>query len=85
MISGIVKRVIAQNGSPVADWGVITDSKFMENTTEIVGERLGCSHQDTFRLVDCVGTRLNEIKMLKMKVRSLFVSVSLFLTFLTSK
>ncbi|GFY64683.1 neuroligin-4, Y-linked [Trichonephila inaurata madagascariensis] len=66
----MIKRVIAQNGSPTADWAAISEPKFMINTSQILGDELGCDNRDFSRLVDCVGKRSNnEIKILKMKPR----------------
>ncbi|XP_015910062.2 carboxylesterase 1C [Parasteatoda tepidariorum] len=66
----MVKRVIAQNGSPLADWAAITDPIYMFNSTQILAEELGCSNPDMARIVECVGTRTNnEVKLLKMKPR----------------
>lgn len=53
----MVQRVIAQNGAPVADWAAIESIQFMINTTEILGEALGCSSQDSNRFVECIGQR----------------------------
>ncbi|GBM06257.1 Neuroligin-4, Y-linked [Araneus ventricosus] len=66
----MVKRAIAQNGAPTADWAAISDPIFMVNTSQILGNELGCDTQDFTRLVECVSKRSNnEIKMLKMKPR----------------
>ncbi|GFT12638.1 neuroligin-4, Y-linked [Nephila pilipes] len=65
----MIKRVIAQNGSPTADWAAITEPMFMINTSQILGDELGCDNRDFSRLVDCVGKRSNnEIKILKMRI-----------------
>ncbi|XP_035228462.1 neuroligin-4, Y-linked-like isoform X2 [Stegodyphus dumicola] len=66
----MVKRVISQNASPIADWAVITDRLFMFNTSQILGEEVGCSNHDLSLLVHCIGTRTNnEIQIIKIKPR----------------
>ncbi|XP_054722853.1 neuroligin-2-like [Uloborus diversus] len=67
---GLVKRLILQNGAPVADWAFISDPRYMFNSSQVLGEGLGCSNEDMARLVECVATRSNsEIKILNLKPR----------------
>ncbi|XP_022241664.1 cholinesterase-like isoform X1 [Limulus polyphemus] len=53
----MVKRVIAQSGSAVADWAVILDPLHMINNSHILGEALGCPTESSWKLVDCVRSR----------------------------
>uniref|UniRef100_A0A1A9WVZ6 Carboxylesterase type B domain-containing protein n=1 Tax=Glossina brevipalpis TaxID=37001 RepID=A0A1A9WVZ6_9MUSC len=52
----IVKRVIAQSGSALADWALIQDKYRAENTSRVFGRLLGCSIESTWKLVNCLRT-----------------------------
>ncbi|XP_054158093.1 neuroligin-2-like [Oppia nitens] len=52
-----IKRVIAQSGSPVADWAFIRDPLFMRNTSVVAGYAFGCRTRHTYNLVECLKSR----------------------------
>lgn len=50
----MVKRVIAQSGSAMADWALQQNPMFVRNTSIIVGEHIGCFARDSLALVKCL-------------------------------
>ncbi|XP_030377573.1 acetylcholinesterase [Scaptodrosophila lebanonensis] len=52
----IVKRVIAQSGSALADWALIQDKYRAQNTSRVLGQLLGCSIESSWKLVNCLRT-----------------------------
>ncbi|XP_044315331.1 acetylcholinesterase [Drosophila rhopaloa] len=52
----IVKRVIAQSGSALADWALIQDKYRAQNTSRVLGQMLGCSIESSWKLVNCLRT-----------------------------
>ncbi|XP_037823813.1 neuroligin-like protein glit-1 [Lucilia sericata] len=52
----IVKRVIAQSGSALADWALIQDKYRAQNTSRVLGQLLGCSLESSWKLVNCLRT-----------------------------
>ncbi|KAL9874871.1 neuroligin-like protein glit-1 isoform X1 [Glossina fuscipes] len=50
----IVKRVIAQSGSALADWALIHDKYRAQNTSRVFGRLLGCSIESSWKLVNCL-------------------------------
>ncbi|XP_071441168.1 cholinesterase isoform X1 [Hetaerina americana] len=50
----LVARVIAQSGSPVADWALILDKYRAQNTSIVFGNLLGCSTESSWKLVNCL-------------------------------
>jgi hypothetical protein len=50
----MVRRVIAISGSPLADWAVFNDKFRAMNTSLVFGERIGCTIESSWKLVDCV-------------------------------
>ncbi|XP_071872537.1 carboxyl ester lipase-like protein Gli isoform X1 [Bombus fervidus] len=50
----MVSKVIAQSGSALADWAVITDKYRAQNTSKVYAESLGCSIENSWRLVQCL-------------------------------
>ncbi|XP_060666531.1 acetylcholinesterase [Drosophila nasuta] len=52
----IVKRVIAQSGSALADWALIQDKYRAQNTSRVLGQLLGCSIDSSWKLVNCLRT-----------------------------
>ena len=50
----MVRRVIAMSGSPLADWAAINDKFRAMNTSQVFGERVGCTIDNSWKLVDCV-------------------------------
>ncbi|KRG02818.1 acetylcholinesterase [Drosophila mojavensis] len=52
----IVKRVIAQSGSALADWALIQDKYRAQNTSRVLGQVLGCSIDSSWKLVNCLRT-----------------------------
>ena len=52
-----IKRVIAQSGSPVADWATVSDFKTIRNMSIVAGAAYGCRTRHTFKLVQCLKTR----------------------------
>ncbi|XP_059086237.1 neuroligin-like protein glit-1 [Tigriopus californicus] len=50
----MVRRVIAISGSPVAEWAAINDKFRAMNTSLVFGERVGCTIDNSWKLVDCV-------------------------------
>ena len=49
-----VTRVIAQSGSALADWALIIDPYRAQNTSRVFGMMLGCSIENSWKLVDCL-------------------------------
>lgn len=52
-----VRRVIAQSGAAVADWGVIKDPLYMRNNSAIAGRAFGCATRNSWILVQCLKSR----------------------------
>lgn len=52
----LVKRVIAQSGSALADWAFIQDKYRAQNTSRVLGQVLGCSIDSSWKLVNCLRT-----------------------------
>lgn len=52
----IVRRVIAQSGSALADWALIQDKYRAQNTSRVLGQLLGCSIESSWKLVNCLRT-----------------------------
>ena len=50
----MVRRVIAISGSPLADWAAIDDKFRAMNTSRVYGERIGCTIDNSWKLVDCI-------------------------------
>lgn len=50
----MVRRVIAISGSPLADWAAINDKFRAMNTSMVYGERIGCTIDNSWKLVDCI-------------------------------
>lgn len=50
----LVTRVIAQSGSALADWGLIIDQYRAQNTSRVFGMLMGCSIDNSWKLVDCL-------------------------------
>ena len=50
----MVRRVIAMSGSPLADWASIDDKSRAMNTSLVFGERVGCTIENSWKLVGCV-------------------------------
>ena len=50
----MVRRVIAVSGSPLADWAAINDKFRAMNTSLVYGERIGCTIDNSWKLVDCI-------------------------------
>ena len=50
----MVRRVIAMSGSPLADWASIDDKFRAMNTSLVFGERVGCTIENSWKLVGCV-------------------------------
>jgi neuroligin len=53
----MVKRVIAQSGSAMADWALQENPLFVRNTSIVVGEHFGCFSRDSFSLIKCLESR----------------------------
>lgn len=53
----LIKRVIAQSGSAVAEWAFIKDPLYMRNNTVIAGRAFGCSTRSSYILVECLKSR----------------------------
>ncbi|XP_037958142.1 cholinesterase [Teleopsis dalmanni] len=52
----IVRRVIAQSGSSLADWALIQDKYRAQNTSRVLGQLLGCSIESSWKLINCLRT-----------------------------
>ena len=50
----MVRRVIAISGSPFSDWAVFNDKFRAMNTSLVFGERVGCTIDNSWKLVDCI-------------------------------
>ncbi|XP_076290368.1 carboxyl ester lipase-like protein Gli isoform X1 [Lasioglossum baleicum] len=50
----MVSKVIAQSGSPLADWAVIMDKYRAQNTSRVYAEMLGCSIESSWKLIQCL-------------------------------
>ncbi|XP_075229827.1 carboxyl ester lipase-like protein Gli isoform X2 [Lycorma delicatula] len=49
-----VRRVIAQSGSVLSDWALIIDKYRAQNTSRVFAQHLGCSIENSYKLVDCL-------------------------------
>ena len=50
----MVSRVIAQSGSALADWALITDKYRAQNTSRVYAEKIGCSTESSWKLMQCL-------------------------------
>ncbi|XP_063375509.1 cholinesterase [Cydia amplana] len=50
----IVTGIIAQSGSPLADWAMIEDKFRVQNTSLVFGRLLGCPIDSSWKLVNCL-------------------------------
>ncbi|XP_066595537.1 cholinesterase isoform X2 [Prorops nasuta] len=50
----MVSKVIAQSGSALADWAVTIDMYRAQNTSRVYAEKLGCSIESSWKLVQCL-------------------------------
>lgn len=58
----MVKRVIAQSGSAMADWAMQKNPLFIRNTSIVIGEHFGCYHRDSFSMIKCLESKsFNEL------------------------
>lgn len=53
----MVSKVIAQSGSALADWALIVDQYRAQNTSRVYAEKLGCSIESSYKIVQCLMTR----------------------------
>ncbi len=65
----MVRRVIAISGSPFADWASIDDKFRAMNTSLVYGERVGCTIENSWKLVGCLrrGRSFSELTNLEFK------------------
>ena len=65
----LVRRVISMSGSPLADWAVYNDKFRAMNTSLVYGERIGCTIDSSWKLVDCVkrGRSFHELTNIEFK------------------
>ena len=65
----MVRRVIAISGSPLADWAVFNDKFRAMNVSRVYGERIGCTIDSSWELVDCIkkGREFHELTNLEFK------------------
>lgn len=65
----MVRRVIAISGSPMADWAVFNDKFRAMNVSRVYGERVGCTIDSSWELVDCIkkGRQFHELTNLEFK------------------
>ncbi|CAG0888223.1 unnamed protein product [Darwinula stevensoni] len=49
-----VRRVFAQSGSMMADWGALWEVERAKNTSRVYGERIGCNTDNSYKLVECL-------------------------------
>lgn len=52
--SHMVSKVIAQSGSVMADWALVTDRNRAQNTSRVFGQLVGCSIESSWKLVNCL-------------------------------
>ncbi|XP_063220392.1 neuroligin-2 [Bacillus rossius redtenbacheri] len=50
----LISKVIAQSGSALADWALITDRYQVQNNSRVYGQLLGCSIESSWKLVNCL-------------------------------
>lgn len=50
----LVSKVIAQSGSAVSDWAMIVDKYRAQNTSRVYAEKIGCSIESSWKLVQCL-------------------------------
>ena len=65
----MVRRVIAVSGSPLADWAVFNDKFRAMNVSRVYGERIGCTIDSSWELVDCIkkGRQFHELSNIEFK------------------
>ena len=65
----MVRRVISISGSPFADWAVFNDKFRAMNTSRVFGERVGCTIDSSWGLVDCIkrGRSFHELSNIEFK------------------
>ena len=65
----MVRRVIAISGSPLADWAVFNDKFRAMNVSRVYGERIGCTIDSSWELVDCIkkGRTFQELSNIEFK------------------
>lgn len=50
----MISKVIAQSGSALADWALLTDKNRAQNTSRVFGQLVGCSIESSWKLVNCL-------------------------------
>ncbi|KAG0715389.1 Neuroligin-4, Y-linked [Chionoecetes opilio] len=55
-----VSQVIAQSGSPLADWAVLDDVYRVQNTSRVYGQEVGCTVENSYKLLQCLNRRSYE-------------------------
>ncbi|CAB4065562.1 Esterase FE4,Venom carboxylesterase-6,Carboxylesterase 3 [Lepeophtheirus salmonis] len=65
----MVRRVISMSGSPFADWATIRDKFRAMNTSLVFGERVGCTIDSSWKLVDCLrkGRKFHDLANIEFK------------------
>ncbi|KAK0161578.1 hypothetical protein PV327_010035 [Microctonus hyperodae] len=59
----MVSKVIAQSGSPLADWALIIDKYRAQNTSRVYAELHGCSIESSWKLVQCLKDRRSFLEL----------------------
>lgn len=55
-----VSQVIAQSGSPLAEWAVLDDVYRVQNTSRVYGLEVGCTVESSYKLLQCLNRRSYE-------------------------
>ncbi|XP_055382109.1 neuroligin-4, Y-linked [Condylostylus longicornis] len=53
----MIGRVIGLSGSAFADWALISDKYRSQNTSRVLGQKLGCYIDSSWKLVNCLRSR----------------------------
>lgn len=55
-----VHQVLAESGSPLADWAAIDDIYRVQNTSRVYGLEVGCTVESSYKLLQCLNRRSYE-------------------------
>ncbi|XP_076029302.1 cholinesterase-like isoform X2 [Oratosquilla oratoria] len=56
----MVSQVIAESGSPLADWAALDDPFRVQNTSRVYGLEVGCGVETSYKLLNCLVRRSYE-------------------------
>lgn len=74
----MIRRLILQSGSPLADWAMVVDKYRAQNTSRVFGEHIGCSIESAWKLVNCLRKSRSAYELGNVQLESHVPRVGLF-------